>query len=255
MKYSTIHSARKGPSAMSFRGSLCALIACLAFARVGDAQPPPALIGLEAMPCTSVSTPTTVKGPPGHVHLRWWTDERVKGTVPRYPRREIAALPEGVIWHVERAEGDGEFWPIVSLHDNPSATNTAFVRAPAGKTWRFAVYGVFLGFVEGGTVAVRLDGDDLVRECRPGMLRLGGPPFPEPADDAVPVAEQDEEKPVLDAGETPDWEAVPVGTVVYLDLNGETAEGKLVGYEDDVVSVDVDGTVRRVPADDVFLTV
>ncbi len=46
-----------------------------------------------------------------------------------------------------------------------------------------------------------------------------------------------------------------MGTVVYLDLNGETAEGKLVGYEDDVVSVDVDGTVRRVPADDVFLTV
>ena len=154
------------------------------------------------------------------------------------------------------------------------ADGTARVEAQFFGEW---VPGAFLGFVEGGTVAVRLDGDDLVRECRPGMLRLGGPPFPEPADDAapvaeqdeekpvpdagepaddaVPVAEQDEEKPVLDAGETPDWEAVPVGTVVYLDLNGETAEGKLVGYEDDVVSVDVDGTVRRVPADDVFLTV
>jgi hypothetical protein len=132
------------------------------------------------------------------------------------------------------------------------ADGTARVEAQFFGEW---VPGVFLGFVEGGTVAVRLDGDDLVRECRPGMLRLGGPPFPEPADDAVPVAEQDEEKPVPDAGETPDWEAVPVGTVVYLDLNGETAEGKLVGYEDDVVSVDVDGTVRRVQADDVFLTV
>jgi len=132
------------------------------------------------------------------------------------------------------------------------ADGTARVEAQFFGEW---VPGAFLGFVEGGTVAVRLDGDDLVRECRPGMLRLGGPPFPEPADDAAPAAEQDEEKPVPDAGETPDWEAVPVGTVVYLDLNGETAEGKLVGYEDDVVSVDVDGTVRRVPADDVFLTV
>ena len=169
-----------------------------------------------------------------------------------------ASGPLGVMALVDLARHLG----LAPEPDPEQAAVADWRKVPADGTARVEVQffgewvpGAFLGFVEGGTVAVRLDGDDLVRECRPGMLRLGGPPFPEPADDAVPVAEQDEEKPVLDAGETPDWEAVPVGTVVYLDLNGETAEGKLVGYEDDVVSVDVDGTVRRVPADDVFLTV
>lgn len=42
------------------------------------------------------------------------------------------------------------------------------VEALYNGTW---MPGVFLGFIEGGTIAIRLDGDDTVRECRKHMLR------------------------------------------------------------------------------------
>jgi hypothetical protein len=61
-----------------------------------------------------------------------------------------------------------------------SAESVDWRQYPIGKTRVEARFmgqwmpGLFLGFVENGMIAVRLDDDTYVRECRPDMVRLAG---------------------------------------------------------------------------------
>jgi len=58
--------------------------------------------------------------------------------------------------------------PLIDWRDYPSDGST-HVEARYMGIWQS---GVFLGFVESGSLAVRLEGDPVVRECNRGMVRL-----------------------------------------------------------------------------------
>lgn len=127
--------------------------------------------------------------------------------------------------------------------------------------------GVFLGFVEAGTLAVRLDEDPIVRECRGDMVRLvgvrepqakleepdarasllentGGDEKPVEANAAgrgdtvspVPAkeaaAEVAEEEPDMDAPPR-DWATVPAGARVWVEHDGDYRDATFVSQAPD----------------------
>jgi hypothetical protein len=115
--------------------------------------------------------------------------------------------------------------------------------------------GVFVGFVEAGMLAVRLDGDPVVRECRPSIVRLANrtvvdDAIPDP-DNALTAALKEDTDPATDgsiddpADEHDDstggfpWEQVEAGEVVWTDINGESGEGTFVSVEGETVTVQV----------------
>jgi hypothetical protein len=113
--------------------------------------------------------------------------------------------------------------------------------------------GIFLGFVEAGTLAVRLDGDDFVRECRPDMVRMVGikeviPPIEEPDARASllkpaekPVEEPEplplppsEPDPLLQDEDPPEfnWSTVTEGEPVWVETDGDYKDASFVTGED-----------------------
>lgn len=107
--------------------------------------------------------------------------------------------------------------------------------------------GVFLGFVEHGTLAVRFDEDPTIRECQAHMLRLAKSdtlshfkPDPEDkpdvrADFAAPKVvdppEQEESEPTWRADM--DWSSVEKGAKVWVDCDDDIADGFYVGPGED----------------------
>lgn len=77
------------------------------------------------------------------------------------------------------------------------------VEAKINDAW---IHGIFLGFVSGGTLMVRVDGIEFVQECSPVNVRLSSPKVPEamrgPLDeeiaDASPLIADDEDVPPVD---------------------------------------------------------
>lgn len=135
--------------------------------------------------------------------------------------------------------------------------------------------GVFLGFVEAGTLAIRLDEDAFVRECRPDMVRFvrirmavedetpKGWAEPEvPASQAAPTEDAPAGKPPAEQvvaeepaavaadepADAPDADS-PEG-VFCIDHGDETLVGTLIREEGDYLWLMVDGEERRFPACD-----
>ena len=77
--------------------------------------------------------------------------------------------------------------------------------------------GAFLGFVEAGTLAVRMDDDGIVRECRPDMVRLAEV-------DEPPEEGPDARIELLDVVELDDPVVAPVEETVELVEEADTAE-------------------------------
>lgn len=105
--------------------------------------------------------------------------------------------------------------------------------------------GRFLGFVEHGTLAVRLDEDSKVRECRKDMVRLVGieeklrPDADDKPDARADLLEDDEPPaptvaPNLDAT---DWSEVAEGTAVWVDNDGDIEDAVFLRAADDKVIV------------------
>lgn len=128
--------------------------------------------------------------------------------------------------------------------------------------------GVFLGFVEAGTVAVKLDNDETVRECRPDMVRLAAadapPPPPTKAEAAASAAEAaklsanepkdaatDEPDEIIELDDAPaaavtgQWVDVKAGAKVWVERGSDILDGEFVACVSDtvppVIQVLVDG--------------
>jgi len=118
--------------------------------------------------------------------------------------------------------------------------------------WGSWMPGVFLGFIESGTLAIRLDHDPVIRECRKDMVRfveISDSPFelPEPPSPAAavlekpePVEEQsepgglDEAEEYGDAGspvkgQDVDWATLPAGTPVWVEMDDDLQDAVYVG--------------------------
>lgn len=135
------------------------------------------------------------------------------------------------------------------------------------------VPGVFLGFVEAGTLAVRLDDDDMVKECRRDMVRLAPkdvPPPPERPPRADLLDDTQELPAVKDqvpdepddgpdgADYVPiDWSKVDAGAVVWVQPSPEEdiLDGEFVSAEEGRIRVKLDGEedTKEFPADAVTL--
>ena len=119
--------------------------------------------------------------------------------------------------------------------------------------------GVFLGLVEHGTCAVRLDDDEFVRECRPDMVRIEGQEpkaadlvedrkvrtkkekkIEQPAPTRKVHTEDKNGDPVID------WAAVVPGDEFYAEVDGDYVESKLVSQDGDEVVVLVGEEEKRV---------
>lgn len=131
-------------------------------------------------------------------------------------------------------------------------------------TW---LSGVFTGFVEHGTLSIRLDDDGTVRECAPLNVRLvevlDALPIEEPVpmlarkldevpDDSpeespAPAEASSEELPATPEPappppkETTDWSKVSAGAPVYVELGDDFADGEFVGLSGESLSVKVGG--------------
>lgn len=100
--------------------------------------------------------------------------------------------------------------------------------------------GSFLGFVGEGTLMIRLDDDDCVKECRPGIVRLMEvdtiPAEPVPAslpsidtmsvDGDIPFEQGPEDDLIV-----PDVSGSRSAETVWVEVDGDYQEGKLLGGE------------------------
>ena len=84
------------------------------------------------------------------------------------------------------------------------------VEARFGGTW---APGLFVGFVESGTLAVRIDHDAMIRECRADMVRFSVAPLPVEVDVDTPPPAMSEMQ-----------EAAPVVPDITIDMTGEADE-------------------------------
>jgi hypothetical protein len=151
---------------------------------------------------------------------------------------------------------------------------------PADKDWREvppgsrveALYhgewhpGVYQGRVENGILAIKLDDDEFVRECRPHMVRVTGAPQAAPAElehDAryvPPSAEEAQDE--VDLGEEEpaavDWRQFKDKQPVHAIVDGKVQSGQFVGVNEleggaYQVSVRVRNKEYLVPPQDVKL--
>lgn len=138
------------------------------------------------------------------------------------------------------------------------------------------IAGVFLGFVESGTLAVKLDSERYVKEFRKHVVRLAGPDVgpPPPDPDEVPASLPDTEvyvgdendaaqintapaadAAILDDDEPYNWSEIEPGAPVFVDENDVILDGQLLAIskvgEGYVLTVLVDGEdePRIVPTD------
>jgi hypothetical protein len=135
---------------------------------------------------------------------------------------------------------------VVSWRDYP---NDGSVRVEA-RFFGEWMPGVYLGFVDSGTIAVRIDGDAFVKECRPDMVRIAKPE-PEANDDipdsrasllespkqdepdvTEPKAERIAVPQAVAAGEdeVPDvnWSTVKSGSAVWAEVDGDYVNAEFV---------------------------
>lgn len=109
--------------------------------------------------------------------------------------------------------------------------------------------GVYLGGVEGGTLAVRLHGDPVIKECRPHMLRLDHDDvqteeekFAAGTEDPDPRAELLEDEDVHgENAEDFDWSAATKGDRVWVRVDGDVQEAAFVRENKDTIRVKFDG--------------
>ena len=119
--------------------------------------------------------------------------------------------------------------------------------------------GVFLGFVEHGILAVKLDEDGIVHECHRHIVRLTARKsvtLEKPIDDDGPDARINLIKPaeaasgpddlVVDEPEVAefgaqDWSLAKSGDEVWVNIDGDMAEAKFVSRSDAGVEVILDG--------------
>lgn len=133
------------------------------------------------------------------------------------------------------------------------------------------VPGSFLGFVEGGTLAIRLDVDDEIRECYSAIVRLAGdatqqvmgvfsaakPNLALPVDGSLGGDGDGNE--IESLGPQVDWQSVEAGEAVYIDDDGDSLDGQFVriGAEGPqglqlLVQVDGEDSPREVLAENVL---
>lgn len=140
--------------------------------------------------------------------------------------------------------------------------------------------GAFLGFVESGTLAVRLDDDGIVRECRPDMVRLAeveeepeeGPdarielldvvelddPVEVPAEAPVERAEEPVVDEPVDEHEAPAVEQLAVPTVdpmpgdlVWVEEDDDVKDATFSAHDEDgaiLAIVKGETQIRKIPA-------
>jgi len=150
------------------------------------------------------------------------------------------------------------------------------VRVMAGPFFGDMQPGVFLGFVQYGTLAIRTDFDQAVHECRKDMVRLAtsqvavgdslSPDKPDaraalldaPAQaqpEAAPVIVQAaNERPAWQADPSFDWATVPVDEPVWVMYQGDLVNGKFnrLGLPGEVVvTLEDETTTITVPANSV----
>lgn len=115
--------------------------------------------------------------------------------------------------------------------------------------------GVYLGGIEGGTLAVRLDGDPTVKECRQHMLRFSDAPMPEdePVPTGPPEAEEPPEEFPDDAPPAVDWTEVESGAAVWIEDPEDIIDARYVQPAGDKIVVEVRGVEREVDPDTVVL--
>jgi hypothetical protein len=117
--------------------------------------------------------------------------------------------------------------------------------------------GVFLGFVQGGTLAVRLDGDAMIKECNASIVRLAEYVTTEDLAHKEEAQASEEEKPdarvalleqpkkadeeVEDVEPPKDFAALKEGDLVYAEYEGEIHEAKYVSQSEEGVTVVLDG--------------
>ena len=112
-------------------------------------------------------------------------------------------------------------------------------------------HGARRGFVEAGTLAVQLDNDANVRECRRDIVRLAREGTPPPPADAPPMpldSAREQGEPVspaeadtvdFEAADAPpvDWSAVAPGAAVWVEYGDEIVDGVLVSVSGDALLV------------------
>lgn len=126
---------------------------------------------------------------------------------------------------------------------------TVRVEARFNGTW---MAGSYIGIVEHGTVAVKMDHDEFVRECRPDMVRFEGVEAKiEPEPEKKPTAKRKERKieaPVAarkvhkeDRNGDPviDWAAIIPGDKFYAEVDGDYVEAAFISHSGDEVTVSV----------------
>ena len=121
--------------------------------------------------------------------------------------------------------------------------------------------GVYLGFVEHGTLAIRLDGDSFIKECRKHIVRLASQinDFEEEPLTAQQklVLEEEKENPDIQEPEAEavedlpgiDWSKINPGDKFYYEHNDDYLDCEFVRLSGDLVTIKVDGRNRAVGRD------
>jgi hypothetical protein len=119
--------------------------------------------------------------------------------------------------------------------------------------------GTFRGFVENGTLAILLDDDAMMKECRKDMVRLAGEVVTVDVVSPEPVAEPPvSDETVVDAPVTKRPVAavsvepiaigeIPAGAMVLIEDGGDVFEAKYMETKGDVVRVLLNGESREFP--------
>jgi hypothetical protein len=124
--------------------------------------------------------------------------------------------------------------------------------------------GVFRGFSDAGKLAIKMDDDEVVRECRKDMVRLRVEESPKSVDELdargklimkqlesveeAPVATQEE--PEQGEVQAPNllpfnWDAAKKGDEVWVEVDGEMYTGKFVSHDDGLATVRLNGEKKN----------
>lgn len=108
--------------------------------------------------------------------------------------------------------------------------------------------GTMLGLGPGGTIVVRLDSDNSVKECHAHVVRVADvasvtAPLPEekPAKATKPAEYREPPAEVLPAAQEIDWGNVEAGAEVWINDGDDVKDGRLVAYHGEFMTCHVDG--------------
>lgn len=154
---------------------------------------------------------------------------------------------------------------LAPLPDAPQMEKVAWENYPSNGTVRVEARfngawmpGVYLGFVAHGTLAVRLDGDAFIKECRPGIVRLATQVVeyeqePMTAKQKL-VVEQEKDNPdiadvedeVVQENPGIDWGTIKPGDQFYFEHDNDYLDCEFVRLAGNRVTVKIDGKCRAV---------